>query len=201
MRFQQALARRHTLQTIALPPQRSVLLHLRDRHAGIAQAQQELKPPHVFGAEDTMAVIASLHAVEQADALVIAQRMRRQAAGFCNLGDGQECGHERSLEVRAHSKSSDFNVNLFGSHKTKRRPLLGGRRFGVQKIDGLQQISRPRRTRSCPDASDDGRVSFSSSEVALPFRLRQVPTRRVPARPWQVPELLQVRMPAQTRRR
>ena len=133
MQFQQALARRHTLQTVALPPQRCVLQHLCNRHAGIAQAQQEREPRHVFRTEDAVAVIAALHAVEQADALVVAQRMCRQASGLCNLGDGQESGHERSLEVRAHSKSSDFSVILFRPHKTKRRPSFEGRRLGVQK--------------------------------------------------------------------
>lgn len=76
MQFQYALARRHTFQTVALPPQRGVLLHLRDRHAGVTQAQQKGQPRHVFCTEDSVAVVAPLHAVEQADALVIAQRMR-----------------------------------------------------------------------------------------------------------------------------
>lgn len=136
MQLQQALARRHTLQTVALPPQRCVLQHLRNRHAGVAQAKQEREPRHVFRTEDTVAVIAPLHAVEQANALVVAQRMRRQAGGFCNLSDGQESGHERSLEVRAHSKSSDFSAVL---HQPDRQPQnktpapFEGRRLGVQK--------------------------------------------------------------------
>lgn len=126
MQLQQALARRHTLQTVALAPQRGVLLHLRDRHAGVAQAQQEGEPRHVFSAEDAVAVVPPLHAVEQPDALVVAQRVRRQAGGFCHLGNGQKSGHERSLEVRAHSKSSDFNANRSGPYKTKRRPPIKG---------------------------------------------------------------------------
>jgi len=76
MQLQQALARRHTLQTVALAPQRRILLHLRDRHAGVAQAQQKGEPRHVFGTEDAVAVVAPLHAIKQADALVVAQRMR-----------------------------------------------------------------------------------------------------------------------------
>ena len=68
-------------------------LHALDGHAGLAQAQQEGQPVHVGARIAALAAGCARHRGDQADALVIAQRVGREAGALCDLRDGQTGFH------------------------------------------------------------------------------------------------------------
>src|SRR5882762_2802051 len=60
------------------PAQLGVAQHLRDRHAGVAQAAQNLEPAEVVVGERASPARRAGDAVEQPDAFVIAQRVEAE---------------------------------------------------------------------------------------------------------------------------
>jgi hypothetical protein len=78
---------------LALADQLGVLDHPADRHVGGAQLRQQRQPLHVVAAVAAVAVLAAPDRVDQADALVVAQRVRAQAGALGRLRDGHLGGH------------------------------------------------------------------------------------------------------------
>src|SRR6202034_845245 len=58
---------------LTAPGELGVTAHLRDRHAGVAQAAEHAQPLQVFLAEPAVAAGRASDVVEQADPLVVAQ--------------------------------------------------------------------------------------------------------------------------------
>jgi len=68
-------------------------LHALDGHAGLAQAQQESQPVHVGARIAALAARCTRHRGDQADALVVAQRVGGEAGALGDLRDGQAGFH------------------------------------------------------------------------------------------------------------
>ena len=68
-------------------------LHALDGHAGLAQAQQEGQPVHVGACVAALAARCAGHRGDQSDALVVAQRVGREAGALRNFRDGQAGFH------------------------------------------------------------------------------------------------------------
>ena len=68
-------------------------LHALDGHAGLAQAQQEGQPVHVGARIAALAAGCARHRGDQADALVVAQRVGREAGALRDFRDGQAGFH------------------------------------------------------------------------------------------------------------
>ncbi|MNR29732.1 hypothetical protein D3C85_1471390 [compost metagenome] len=64
---------------VTLTAQFGIAQHLLDRHAGGAQPQQELHPAQVLFQVDPMATAVPAHRIEQADSLVVPERVHAQA--------------------------------------------------------------------------------------------------------------------------
>jgi hypothetical protein len=63
-------------------------LHVADRHTGRAQALQKRQPRQVVGAVTTLPAVDASYWIEQADPLVVAQRVRADATALGGLFDG-----------------------------------------------------------------------------------------------------------------
>ena len=68
-------------------------LHLPDRHAGLAQTQQESDPVQVRSGIAALAAWRSRHRRDQAGTFVVAQRVNGQAGAPGDFGNGQEGCH------------------------------------------------------------------------------------------------------------
>ena len=85
----------HRDGAVALAAKFGVALHVADRHAGGAQALQEGQPREILGVVTTLAAVHARDRVKQPDALVVAQRVRREPRQRRNLRD-----RERSRGLR-----------------------------------------------------------------------------------------------------
>jgi hypothetical protein len=68
-------------------------LHALDGHAGLAQAQQEGQPVHVGARIAALAARCARHRGDQADALVVPQRVGREARALGDFRDAQAGFH------------------------------------------------------------------------------------------------------------
>ena len=68
-------------------------LHTLDGHAGLAQAQQEGQPVQVGACVAALAARCTWHRGDQADALVVAQRVSREAGALGDFRNGQVVFH------------------------------------------------------------------------------------------------------------
>jgi len=68
-------------------------LHALDGHAGLAQAQQEGQPVHVGARIAALAARCTGHRGDQANALVVAQRVGREAGALGDFRNGQVVFH------------------------------------------------------------------------------------------------------------
>lgn len=93
MFLQHGLALADAVKPHAQFTQLRVAAHLRNRHSGRAQAQQERDPVEVCGTVKPVAVAVARNGLDQPDALVIAQGVRAQAAGSGRLPDRQGVCH------------------------------------------------------------------------------------------------------------
>lgn len=87
-------------------------LHLPDGHAGFAQTQQESDPVQIRSRVAALAAGRTRHRRDQAHALVVAQRVRRQSGAFGDFGNGEDRFHRNdrrnlsALEVKQISPRS-----------------------------------------------------------------------------------------------
>jgi len=68
-------------------------LHALDGHAGLAQAQQEIQQVHVGARIAPLTARCTGHRRDEPDALVIPQRVGREAGSFSDFRDGQAGFH------------------------------------------------------------------------------------------------------------
>lgn len=74
---------------VPLRPQPREALHVRDRHAGLAQPDQELQPGHVGRLVAPLVAGGPADPLDQAGLLVVAQGVVREAGELGDLGDGE----------------------------------------------------------------------------------------------------------------
>ena len=92
-----------------------VAAHLADRHAGRPQLGDQLEPAEVALGVATVPRAGPVDPEHQPVALVVAQRVPRQADALGDLGDGQFGGrHASSLAVGARSKSNASGLDAGG---------------------------------------------------------------------------------------
>src|SRR5215510_5923608 len=94
--------------------------HLRDGHAGLAQAPQYTQPLHVVVAEAAVPTWCAVDVVQQADPLVVPQRVEAEAGLLGGLA-----GREDALHAQEHDTWSGLQVKGSRAARSDRRPRAG----------------------------------------------------------------------------
>jgi hypothetical protein len=134
---QEIAAQANALGRLALAAQLGIFLDHPHRHAGGAQLEHEVDEAHLGLTVDALTAPA-WHRIDQADLLVIAQRVRGEAGGESGLGDRHRIGHPTSVRLRVRSKST-------GSGRSHPAASCGSRFSGDGCLRHPGPLSRDRR--------------------------------------------------------